>query len=90
MHDLGRALGERIRQLRARAGFSQEELADRAGLPWTYLSDLERGRQTPSLDLLNRVARGLGVTLAEFFAPLDEPYRLRFRKARRDLHARQR
>jgi transcriptional regulator with XRE-family HTH domain len=47
---------------------------------WTYLSDLERGRQTPTLDLLNRVARGLGVTLAEFFFPLDRPFRLRFRE----------
>jgi hypothetical protein len=26
----------------------------------------------------------LGVTLAEFFSPLDQPYRLRFRKRRRD------
>ena len=69
-------------------GISQEELASRAGMHWTYLSDLERGRQTPTLDLLNRLARALGVTLAKFFAPLDEPYRVRFRKTRRDLHRR--
>lgn len=50
---------------------------------WVYPSDLERGRQPP--DMVNRLARALGVTLAEFFAPLNHPYRLRFRKARRDV-----
>jgi transcriptional regulator with XRE-family HTH domain len=63
---------------------SQEELASRANVHWTYLSDLERGRQTPTLDVVNRILRALGVTLAEFFAPLNEPYRARFRKPRRD------
>jgi hypothetical protein len=40
------------------------------------------------LSTLNRVARALGVTLAAFFAPLDQPYRARFRKPRRDVHRR--
>jgi transcriptional regulator with XRE-family HTH domain len=47
------------------------------------LSDLERGTQTPTLDLLNRIGRALGVTVAEFFAPLNRPFALLFRKARR-------
>jgi transcriptional regulator with XRE-family HTH domain len=63
---------------------SQEELADRADLHWTYLSDLERGRQTPTVDVVNRLARALDVTLATFFASLDQPYRVRHRKTRRD------
>ena len=84
MHDLRPALGARIRELRRGLKLSQEALGDRAGLHWTYLSDLERGQQTPTLDVINRLARGLGVTLAEFFAPLDQPYRMRRRKARRD------
>ena len=84
MNDLRPALGARIRELRRRLGVSQEELSDRAKLHWTYLSDLERGEQTPTLDVVNRLARALGVTLAEFFAPFDQQYRLRFRKRRRD------
>jgi transcriptional regulator with XRE-family HTH domain len=88
--DLRPALGARIKDLRKRAGLSQEELADSAGMHWTYLSDLERGRQTPTLDMVNRLARGLSVTLAEFFSPLDERYRLRFRKPRRDFRHRAR
>lgn len=55
---------------------------------WTYLSDLERGQQTPTLDVVDRLARALGVTIAEFFSPLNEPYRLRFRRRRKDLHRR--
>jgi transcriptional regulator with XRE-family HTH domain len=86
VHDLRPALGARIRELRNRLEISQEELASRAGMHWTYLSDLERGKQTPSLDILNRVARALDITLAEFFATFDQPYRVRFRKVRRDLH----
>lgn len=84
MNDLRPALGARLKALRRNAGISQEELASRAGLHWTYLSDLERGRQTPTLDMVNRLARGLRVTLAEFFSPFEQPYRLRFRKRRRD------
>ena len=84
--DLRPAFGSRIKQLRTGLNLSQEALAHRAGVHWTYLSDLERGRQTPTLDLVNRLARGLGVTLAELFAPFDEPYRARSRKPRRDAN----
>jgi hypothetical protein len=38
--------------------------------------------------MLNRTARVLGVTLADFVAPLDVVYRVRFRKPGRDLHRR--
>ncbi len=85
MHDLRPALGARIRELRWNLKLSQEELADRARLHWTYVSDLERGRQTPTLDVVNRLARAVGVTLAELFAPFDRPYRLRSRKRREDV-----
>jgi transcriptional regulator with XRE-family HTH domain len=83
--DLRAALGSRIRELRKRRGLSQEELADRAGLHWTYLSDLERGRQTPTMDVVNRVARACRVTLADFFAPFDKAFRRQSRKQRADV-----
>ena len=83
--DLRPVLGGRIRELRRRQGLSQERLAERSGLHWTYISDLERGQQTPTVDVVNRLARALGVTLATFFAPLDDPFRLRFRKRRSDM-----
>jgi transcriptional regulator with XRE-family HTH domain len=85
VYDLRAALGSRIRDLRKRRGLSQEELADRARLHWTYLSDLERGRQTPTMDVVNRLARACGVTLAEFFASFEQQYRVRTRRQRSDV-----
>lgn len=55
------------------------------GNQWFH-RDFERRRQTPTLDLLNRIARGLEVTLKELFGPFDQPYRVRFRKDE-ELHS---
>jgi transcriptional regulator with XRE-family HTH domain len=83
--DFRSAFGARIRELRNRAELSQEELADRADLHWTYLSDVERGRQSPTLDVVNRLARALKITIADLCSPLNEPFRARYRKRRSDL-----
>ena len=82
--DLRQVFGERLRQLRRKQGLSQEETAHRARVHVTYLSDLERGQQTPTLDVVNRLSSALQVTLAEVFAPLNRRYRQRSRRARRD------
>ena len=47
--------------LRAEKGWSQERLANEAGLNRTYLSAVERSEQNISIDNLHRVAQGLGV-----------------------------
>jgi transcriptional regulator with XRE-family HTH domain len=83
--DLRPAFGQRLRELRRQAGLSQEEVAHRARLHVTYLSDLERGKQTPTLDVVNRLATALKVTLAELFAPLDRRFRSRARRERSDV-----
>ena len=85
MEDLRAAFGARLRQLRKVRALSQEELAHRAALHWTYVSDLERARQTPTLDVINRIARGLDVTLAEFFSPFQKKFRARSRAQRSDI-----
>lgn len=50
-----------MRLLRAERGWSQEKLAEEAGLNRTYLSAVERSEQNMSIDNLHRVAEGLGV-----------------------------
>lgn len=50
-----------MRMLRAELGWSQERLAEEAGLNRTYLSAVERSEQNISIDNLYRVAVGLGV-----------------------------
>lgn len=61
------SLGKRIRYLRKQKGYSQEDLALECEINKNYLSDLERGRRNPSLLILDKVAKGLGVTLEELF-----------------------
>jgi CheY-like chemotaxis protein len=48
-------------------GISQEELASRAGLHRTYISDLERGARNPSVESVERLARALQISVARLF-----------------------
>ncbi|MGH3197626.1 MAG: helix-turn-helix domain-containing protein [Streptosporangiaceae bacterium] len=57
------SLGAAIRHYREQAGISQAELAERAGLNRTYLSDLERGKETEQVKRIFRVLRQLGVRM---------------------------
>jgi transcriptional regulator with XRE-family HTH domain len=58
-------LGRAIRRLRSAKGFSQEAFADHVGLHRTYIGSVERGERNVSLDNIERIARGLGLTAAE-------------------------
>ena len=59
---LARLIGRRIATLRAELGLTQEKLAWDAGLESKgYLSRIESGQRVPSLELLDRLARRLGV-----------------------------
>lgn len=67
MSALREGLGRRIRQLRHAAGFTQEELARRAGVDWKHLGTIERGEQNASLDLIERLIRILKIEPWELF-----------------------
>ena len=62
--------GECLRRLRLDREWSQEQLAERAGVTLNYVGNLERGEQGPSLHILIRLARALSIDvptlLAEF------------------------
>ena len=60
-------VGKRIRNLREGKGISQEVLAEKSGLHRTYIGGVERGLRNPSLKSLNRMAKGLGVGVADLF-----------------------
>ncbi len=57
--------GRRLRELRQRAGLSQEDLAYRAGLHRTYVSDVERGTRNVSLVTVARLAAALRLNASE-------------------------
>lgn len=60
-------LAQNLRALRRTKGWSQEELADRAQIDRTYVSALERCIYAASVDVLDRLANALGVTVATLF-----------------------
>lgn len=60
--DLGRDIGEYIRQQRANAKISLRQLAKRAGVSNPYLSQIERGLRKPSAEILQQIAKGLRIS----------------------------
>ncbi|MFC5522608.1 helix-turn-helix domain-containing protein [Polaromonas jejuensis] len=69
--DPRKALGLRIKQLRAEFPLTQEELADRCGLFRTYMSRIESGLANPTLTVLHALAQGLEIDLAALLAMPD-------------------
>ncbi len=67
--DLRRQVGENVKLVRTKNGWSQEELAFRSGLHRTYVSGVERGAWNPTILVLGRLAAALGVPPAELFQP---------------------
>jgi transcriptional regulator with XRE-family HTH domain len=63
--------GKKLRELRLERGISQEKLAEISDLHRNYVGVLERGGQSPSLDAICKLARGLKVKPADLLATLS-------------------
>jgi len=70
--DVKKQFGAAVRLRRDHLGISQEELAGRAGLHRTYISDVERGARNVSLESINRLAAALELPLSVLFSGLEE------------------
>ena len=55
-----KTVGQNVRTFRLRLKLTQEQLAEKADLHWTYISGVERGRYNVSLDTLETLAKALG------------------------------
>ena len=64
-------LGMRIKYLRQKLKWSQEDLALNANVNKNYISDLENGRRNPSLEILERIAIAFDISLAELFKGIE-------------------
>ena len=64
-------LGMRIKYLRQKCKWSQEDLALNSNINRNYISDLENGRRNPSLEILERITVALGITLEELFKGIE-------------------
>jgi len=68
---LQKALGKRVRELRLRAGYSQEAFADHCGVHRTFMGTIERGETNLSLQNLARLAAGFGITLSKLLSGVE-------------------
>jgi transcriptional regulator with XRE-family HTH domain len=65
-------LGQELRAARLRAGLTQEELAHRAGVDRSYISQLERGLKSPTVDMLLRLCRATGASASQIIARVEQ------------------
>ena len=63
--DVRAQLGERVRELRVAYRATQEQLAERAGLSYKFIGEIERGKANPTVDTLYRLAKALRVDTHE-------------------------
>jgi transcriptional regulator with XRE-family HTH domain len=59
--------GKRLRQFREERGYSQEELAERAGLHRNYVGGVERGERNVALENIVKLAKALSVKPGDLF-----------------------
>jgi transcriptional regulator with XRE-family HTH domain len=72
VEEILRALGQRIRELRAKQGYSQESFADKCGVHRTFMGTIERGESNLSFSNLVKVAGALGLTLSELLSGIEK------------------
>jgi transcriptional regulator with XRE-family HTH domain len=70
--DIRNKFGKRLRELRTAKGYSQEQLAEKATLHWTYIGGIERGERNPTLINIEKLARALDISLPELLS-FDKP-----------------
>jgi len=65
MEDIRAKFGKHLRKLREEREWTQEKLADEAGMHFTYIGQIERGLRNPSLVNLQRLAKALKVSAGQ-------------------------
>lgn len=71
------AIAEVVRRRRKAYGIAQESLADKVGLNRSYVGMIERGRQTPSLDVVFAIAGGLELDAWVLVKEIQDEWELR-------------
>jgi transcriptional regulator with XRE-family HTH domain len=71
MDGIEKRFGDRVRQLRTKKGWTQDEFADVSGFHRAYIGTVERGETNISVRNVETLAKALGVKIAELFRGLD-------------------
>jgi transcriptional regulator with XRE-family HTH domain len=62
---LPKIISKRIKKRRNDLGMTQEDLAEKVGVSRVYIGYVEQGRNTPSLEILEKIAKALKIKLSE-------------------------
>lgn len=65
--DIRNNVGLRIKELRRKGGITQEKFALMMGINRSYLADIEQGNRNFGFDTLDKIVKGFGISLSEFF-----------------------
>ena len=70
--DTNAQIGQLLKDLREDRGWSLRDLGMTVGMNKTYLGDIELGKRNPTVDSLEKIVAGYGLTLKEFFAKMPD------------------
>lgn len=72
MSELNVQIGQLLKDLRDERGWSLREFGLIVGMNKTYLGDIELGRRNPTINSLEKIVAGYGLTVREFFAKMPD------------------
>ena len=87
LNDVRARFGATLREWRTRQNLTQEQLAERSGLSYKFIGEIERGRGNPTIETMARLCEALGLGMSELLEGLDReraPGR-EYRISRREL-----
>lgn len=70
MSKIAKTIGERLRFRRLKLKYSQEQLAEKAGLHPTYIGQVERGEKNATLESIEKICIALNYPMDELFAKI--------------------
>jgi transcriptional regulator with XRE-family HTH domain len=72
MKNINTSIGISISKLRRNAHLSQEELAEKAGVHRTYISQIERAKKSPTINVLIRISKALNTSASIIIKHIEE------------------
>lgn len=72
MSELNVQIGQLLKDLRDERGWSLREFGLIVGMNKTYLGDIELGKRNPTINSLEKIVAGYGLTVREFFAKIPD------------------
>ena len=70
MGEIAKAVGQRIRNYRTKAGLSQEKLAEMSSCHPTYIGQLERGEKNATIESIEKITTALNLPMSKLFEQL--------------------